>query len=309
MHPNRRLFSPVLTAATLVLVLLAASAHAQQPGPRGGPEAHGMVIGKCEIDGTEHVIDVGGRKLHGIVYGEGSPTVVLISGYNAPQTYWNGIIPAIAEKATVVTYDRAGYGVSEIGELPVDGGQAARDLDVLLREMAVPRPYLTVGHSYGAGVARLFAVTCPDDMGGLILVDGQHEDILDEQRRVLDGPDLERLEEMVVRMREMAGPQSELASRSSTVKQLKQSGPLPEIPFVVITAGDRSRALPPIFSKEAQAELAELGVKLQERLVELVPGGKHILAEGVGHNVHVDRPEALLDPLTEMIDLIQNERK
>jgi len=60
---------------------------------------------------------------------------------------------------------------------------------------------------------------------------------------------------------------------------------------------------------EAQAALAELGVELQERLVELVPGGRHIVAEGVGHNVHVDRPGALLYPLTEMIDLIRSERK
>lgn len=309
MHPTRHLFSPVLAVALLTPVLIATSAHAQQPGPGEGPEGRTMLIRECEIEGTEHIIDVGGRKLHGIVYGEGSPTVVLISGYNAPQAYWNGIIPDIAEKATVVTYDRAGYGVSEIGELPVDGGQSATDLDVLLREMGVPRPYLTVGHSYGATVARLFAVTCPDDMGGLILVDGQHEDILDEQRRVLDGQDLEKLEEMVVRMKEMADPQSELASRSFTAEQLRRSGPLPEIPFVVITAADRSRALPPIFSREAQAELAKLGVDLQEKLVGLVPGGRHVLAEGVGHNVHVDKPEVLLDPLIEMIGLIQSERK
>ena len=309
MHSSRRSFSPVLTVVLSTLFLTAAVAGAQQPGRGPGPGGIAMVMPECEIDGTEHAIDVGGRKLHGFVYGEGSPTVVLISGHNAPQAYWNGIVSAIAEVATVVTYDRAGYGVSEIGELPLDGGQSARDLGVLLREMAVPRPYLAVGHSYGANVARLFASTCPDDVGGLILVEGQHESILDEQRKLLTDRDLERLEEMVTMMSEMADPRSELAYRSSTMEQLEKSEPLPEVPFVVITAADRLGAMPPIFSEKAQTELAELGVRLQERLVGLVPGGKHVLAEGVGHNVHIDRPEALLDPLLGMIDDIQGERR
>lgn len=309
MRSNRHLLWPMATVALSTLVLTAAVAGAQQPGRGPAPGGIAMVIQECEIEGTEHLIDVGGRTLHGIVYGKGSPTVVLISGYNAPQAYWNGIVPAIAEKATVVTYDRAGYGVSEIGDLPLDGGQSARDLVVLLREMAVPKPYIAVGHSYGASIARLLAVTCPDDMGGLILVDGGHEDILDEQRKVVDGQDLEKLDEMVTMMNEMADPRSELASRSLTAEQLRQSGPLPEVPFVVITAADRSGGLPPIFSEKAQTELSELGVRLQERLAELVPGGIHILAEGAGHNVHVDKPEALLDPLAAMIDRVQGEMR
>ena len=305
MRRTRRLFSTPVAIAVLALALSAGSTNAQQRDPAGGPGGQAMMTQECEIDGTEHVVDVGGRKLHGIVYGEGAPTVVLIGGFNAPQAYWNGIVPAIAEQATVVTYDRAGYGKSEIGDLPLDGGQSARDLDVLLREMEVPTPYIVVGHSYGVHVARLFAAACSDDMGGLILVDGQYQGILDEQRNVLDGQDLEKLEEMVVMMAEMTGPQSELAYRETTTEQLRESGPLPEIPFVVITAGDRSRAMPPVSSEEAKAKLAELAIRLQDRLVALIPGGTHIVAEGVGHNVHVEKPEVLLDPLGEMIELIQ----
>jgi hypothetical protein len=56
----------------------------------------------------EHMIDVGGRKLHCCVYGNGSPTVVLVGGLEAPQAYWNSVIPGLAAKTTVVTYDRAG---------------------------------------------------------------------------------------------------------------------------------------------------------------------------------------------------------
>ena len=97
----------------------------------------------------ESMIDVGGRKLHCCVYGSGSPTVVLVSGLEAPQVYWNPVIPDLAAKTTVLTYDRAGIGKSEIGDLPTHGEQSARDLHVLLDKLGLPKPYILVGHSYG----------------------------------------------------------------------------------------------------------------------------------------------------------------
>ena len=57
---------------------------------------------------TESMIDVGGRKLHCCIFGKGSPTVVLVSGFGAPQTYWNSVIPELAAKTTILTFDREG---------------------------------------------------------------------------------------------------------------------------------------------------------------------------------------------------------
>jgi pimeloyl-ACP methyl ester carboxylesterase len=280
-----------------------------QGRPGGGPGGHGgqaVVVPDCEFEGTEHFIDVGGRRLHGYVYGAGAPTVVLVSGLNAPQAYWNAVVNGIAGATTVITYDRAGYGRSEVGELPLDGAQSARDLHALLAGMGVPGPYVLVGHSYGVGVARLFASAYPENTGGLILVDGQHEDILDEQRKILEGEDLERLEEMVAMMESMADETTEIGSSQLTMEQLRSSGPLPEVPFVVITAGKRSMALPPFFSDAAREKLIALGLSLQERLVALIPGGRHIVAEGVGHNVQVEKPDVVTGPLGEMIDRIRS---
>jgi pimeloyl-ACP methyl ester carboxylesterase len=264
-----------------------------------------MKLAGIEVEKVEKMVDAGGRKLHCRVFGEGSPTVVLISGLNAPQAYWNPIIPGICRKATVVTYDRPGYGKSETGMKPLHGEQAARDLRVLLEELDVPKPYVVVGHSYGGGIARLFASMYPGDMGGLILEDAQHESILDEQRNLLEGRDLEALEAMAARMGNTADPKTELDYMPATREQLEKSGPLPVMPFVVITSGDRSKAVPPMFSEQAREKLIELGMKLQKRLVALVPNGRHIIAEGVGHNIHVDKPAVLIDPLLEMIAAIE----
>jgi hypothetical protein len=51
----------------------------------------------------EQLVDVEGRKLSCTVYGQGAPTVVLISGFSAEQSYWNPVIPGLIDKATIIT--------------------------------------------------------------------------------------------------------------------------------------------------------------------------------------------------------------
>lgn len=78
--------------------------------------------------------------------------------------------------------------------------------------------------------------------------------------------------------------------------------------FVVVVSGDRSKAVPPVFSDEGRQQLIALGVKMQKRLVELIPGGTLVQAEGVGHNIHNEKPEALLKPLVQMVSAVRAER-
>ena len=250
----------------------------------------------------ERLIDVGGRKLHGCVYGKGSPTVVLVSGLEAPQRYWNPVIPELAAKATVVTYDRPGVGQSEIGGLPTHGERSAKDLQVLLAKLGVPKPYILVGHSYGGSVVRLFASMYPNVMGGLVLEDTQHEDVLTEMRKILAGKDLEAFDKLMAdRFNAPENPKTEADYRNMTREQLKKSGPLPRIPLVVLAAAGRAKAMAPIFSAEAIEKMARLDGELNDQLAALIPGGKLMIIEGTGHNIHLDKPEALIAPLVEMI--------
>jgi pimeloyl-ACP methyl ester carboxylesterase len=74
---------------------------------------------------VEKMIDVGGRRLHACFYGQGAPAVVLLSGANAPQAYWDPIVAQVAEKTTVVTYDRAGLWDPRLPVPPQKGGGRA----------------------------------------------------------------------------------------------------------------------------------------------------------------------------------------
>jgi pimeloyl-ACP methyl ester carboxylesterase len=258
---------------------------------------------------TENMIDVGGRKLHCCVYGSGSPTVVLVSGLEAPQAYWNSVIPDLAAKTTVVTYDRAGVGKSEIGDLPAHGEQSAKDLQALLDKLAVPRTYILVGHSYGGNVVRLFASMYPEDMGGLILEDTQHEDVLDEMRKILEGKDLEAFDQLMAdRFSTPENPKTEADYRNMTREQLRKSKPLPRIPFVVLTSAGRAKAMQPLFSDAAIEKMEKSDEDLNNKLAALIPGGRLIVVEGTGHNIHMDKPEVLITPVVEMIRVVRESR-
>jgi pimeloyl-ACP methyl ester carboxylesterase len=299
------------SALALVFILAGAtvySSHAADTNGRPGrnaPPQQAVQIPDITTPKTEKMVDVGGRNLHSCVYGKGSPTVVFVSGFGAPQAYWNPVIPDLAAITTVLTYDRAGIGRSEIGELPTHGKQAATDLHALLDKLSLPKPYIVVGHSYGGSVVRLFASIYPDGIGGIILEDSQVEGVLEEQRKILKGKDLEQLEEMVAKFAAPDNPKTEGDYRDISEEQVKNSGPLPRVPFVVITAGDRSKGMPPIFSEDARKKMVELRMEMQKKLAALVPGGKQIVVNDVGHNIHLERPEALIEPVVEMIEEVR----
>jgi pimeloyl-ACP methyl ester carboxylesterase len=117
------------------------------------------------------LVNVGGYKLHLHCLGQGSPTVILdhVGATNSAQ--WALIQPQVATQTRVCAYDRAGFGWSEPGPGPRDAAHNAQELHTLLANAGIEGPYLFVGHSFGANVARIYAATYPDEITGLVLVD------------------------------------------------------------------------------------------------------------------------------------------
>ena len=300
----------LFSISTIVMSLISFDSNllSNSQASNGSPQEQ-IRIPEISTPKIESMIDVGGRKLDSCVYGSGSPTVVLVSGLGAPQAYWNPVIPDLAAKTTIVTYDRAGVGESEIGDLPTHAEQSAKDLQVLLDKLGVPSPYILVGHSYGGNVIRLFASMYPDDMGGLILEDTQHEDVLNELRKILKGKDLEAFEQLLADMFSAPeNPKTEADYRNITRDQLRNSKPLPKIPFVMLTSADRAKAMSDMFSDAAIEEIAKLDAALNRKLAALIPGGRHIIVEGTGHDIHADKPEALMGPVVEMINEVREQK-
>ena len=126
------------------------------------------------------LFDVGGHKLHISCTGSGSPTVILEAGLGQAAAEIAGWIqPGVASTTRVCVYDRAGSGSSELAESPQDGIAIATDLHTLLTEAEIDGPYVLAGHSSGGVYVQVFAARYPDDVAGIVLLDSQPPDALE----------------------------------------------------------------------------------------------------------------------------------
>jgi pimeloyl-ACP methyl ester carboxylesterase len=124
------------------------------------------------------LVDVGGYRLHLLVMGDGQPgpTVILDSGMVSFSSNWAWVQPEVAKVAPAVAYDRAGLGWSDPGPNPRDAEQSARELHTALERVGIAGPLVLAGHSYGGLAVRSFAALYPDEVAGMVLVDGSHPD-------------------------------------------------------------------------------------------------------------------------------------
>ncbi|MBA4849360.1 alpha/beta fold hydrolase [Emticicia sp. BO119] len=124
------------------------------------------------------MVNLGGWRLHILEQGAQhtyGPSVILEAGSGDFSFDWALVQPKVAEFARVYSYDRAGLAWSELGPRPHTMQQTVYNLHCLLQKAQVPKPYILVGASLGGILVRLYEQTYPDEIAGLILVDGGTE--------------------------------------------------------------------------------------------------------------------------------------
>jgi pimeloyl-ACP methyl ester carboxylesterase len=124
---------------------------------------------------TGKLYNIGDYSLNLNCTGTGSPTVVLEAGSGTPGLTWAPVQREIEKSMRVCSYDRAGYGYSELARGPLSPQQVASDLHALLKAANVPAPYIMVGHSAGGVYVRAYASRYPSEVSGMVLVDSSHE--------------------------------------------------------------------------------------------------------------------------------------
>jgi pimeloyl-ACP methyl ester carboxylesterase len=113
--------------------------------------------------------EIGGAKLHYLTAGQGTP-LILLHGYAETSLMWKPIIPALAQRFTVIAPDLPGIGDSDI---PADGlnmKSAAIRIHDLARSLGVEHAAV-VGHDIGLMVAYAYAAQFAADVTKLVLMD------------------------------------------------------------------------------------------------------------------------------------------
>jgi pimeloyl-ACP methyl ester carboxylesterase len=126
------------------------------------------------------LVDIGGRNLHLVCLGEGSPTVVIDAGAQDWSTGWLRPQKAIAEFTRVCAYDRAGLGWSDASSDPKDGLHMTADLHALLESAHIERPVVLVGHSLGGMLNRIYYEEYPHEVAGMILAEPGDPELVQE---------------------------------------------------------------------------------------------------------------------------------
>ncbi len=282
-------------------------------------------------------VSLGGRRLHYLTAGDGSPTIVLEAGLGVSSLEWGLVFPRLTEFSRVMVYDRAGMGRSEPNAAPRTVRRLVAELHMLLKEAAIPGPYLLVGHSWGGLLIRLFAHCYPEEVVGLVLIDPSHEDISQFQMpgyQLLTSAIFQMTEGMarlkmqgllrglMGEMKQMANllppkdrdqcmaefldptvhrtirqEMSELPAGCLTMREVSKQSTLPNVPFVVLTG-----AVAPKYQAKVRAEIT----RLHAQLAASTSKGRQIMAPKSGHFIPQDDPDLVVETIREVVEAIRN---
>jgi pimeloyl-ACP methyl ester carboxylesterase len=271
------------------------------------------------------LVDVGdGRRIWASCKGQGSPTVVLISGHGNGAEDWSlilapddpvqrtpmddvsvglgtmvasddAVFPSIARTTRVCTYDRPDIRFS--GDVTTPRPQPhtvdldVEDLHALLNAIGEGGPLVLVSHSYGGLISTLYARTYPDAVAGLVMVDTVSE-VMEElvSPGALDWWDkVNATTNDVVREGVMV---------KDAFARINAAGPMPRVPAIVLVADKPFHESPEALDVEHttfadwQAMVNKLGANL---------GAKTITGTNSGHNIYLYNPKLVIDSINEVL--------
>jgi dienelactone hydrolase len=283
----RRVVTCLVLTVLVVLAGCSGSADRADTATSPGPVTT-QAAGSGQIEGS---FDVGGHKLHLRCQGNpppGAPTVVYLHGLGGDGSDVSSISAPLAGRVRVCTYDRVNVGRSDSDAGRHTGADSVRDLHALLDAAGVGGPYLLVGFSFGGLLAIMYAGTYPDQVMGLLSLDGSLPTD-DEVDRLI--PADERAQAIA--------EQEANQERVEFYRTVDEAKPLvarvPDVPVTYMAA--RPVELPPTWPVQRMQALIHAK---QLQFTKAVPNGRLVEVRS-SHDIDLEQPALVIKELDRIL--------
>ncbi|CDZ78473.1 proline-specific peptidase [Legionella massiliensis] len=267
------------------------------------------------------------RKLFLNCQGQGSPTVLLISGYlDRGDASWEtplsgSLFSKVSQFTKVCDFDRPGTikvrdnhflkSRSDPVQQPVTAEDQVKDLQALVKAAKIKKPFIIVAHSAGGLSARLYAYKYPSEVSGLILIDVTNEKLLDtwtdKEIEIFNFSTEKGSKEIRSLYKNV-----ERINFIESFKQLQQyKDQKLNLPAILLTAGKTPDAnqlikdgLWPNFATQDLAKSIMSGIYQANELVaeSFVPRAKLLNVKNSGHYIQKEQPELILELIHTMVE-------
>jgi pimeloyl-ACP methyl ester carboxylesterase len=267
-----------------------------EPATMRVDEAPGLTV-------VDTLVPIEGFRLNFRIIKGGSPIILLEAGGGMDLTEWDDLAPRLARRtgATVVSYDRAGFGKSDLPEHPCEMEAEARWMWKCMRYLGFGKDVILVGHSYGGWMIRIEASQNPEAVSGMVFIDPFSTELVDlvgveflDQHPMagklpFDTSEPEKLTKLQrAQVRMVAGG---LGPKTATMRE------------TVVPAG-----IPVFIIKSALPFISEEGVQEAwsqsiERTAASIEGSVLVVAEESDHMIPFRQPDLVIDTVSEAIRL------
>jgi pimeloyl-ACP methyl ester carboxylesterase len=216
---------------------------------------------------------------------------------------------------------------------------AVKELATLLQKSGIPGPYVLVGASSGAFNIRLFANEYPDQVAGLVFVDGANEDAFDQMPEVMKQsnetmaqmanvmkflaplgiarlfiPPNETLPEELRKMDHamcLRTPHIKTACEegiyfTDSIAQMKDCTLPSDIPLAVLSASEWT-----VFELTAEDTEAALDawIRCQAEFAKRSTNSFHLVVPDSGHEISNYQPAVVIDAIRRVVESVRNQTK
>ena len=269
-----------------------------------------------------------GRTIRAVLAGTGPGRLVVFeAGMSAPAASWLHTQRQISAHARTLSYDRAGYGGSDIDPQDRTVERMVEDLTDLLDTLGESQPVVLVGHSWGGPILRYFADQHPQRVAGLVFVDATLAEAMPGRTAAITvwsframsvlarlgvtglikrlslphgfSGDITEADQAIM-LRDYASAQAmragvregaQIQAALSLMRRLQETG-TPDVPTICLQAGRVDRgmtALRPLLNRTATELMARAA------------RGKVVVVENSGHLIPQEYPDAVRDAILDVL--------